>query len=313
MSGVDLSESTLARTTAEVGDRSAGLLAQGVPFSPRVVWPWRRHAQGRTVAYLSIDAPGIRQQGPQGQAAEGRLAYVGRIFNPLPPKERVEPIPNARRQRLQARYRAGRYALEERGPLLRPRAARGGREQAERWVVLTDGGAGLEEFARNNFNRPDRVLLLDFYHAASYREKLAKALHPQDETASPTPAEQWCSLRTAEGGAVMREVLRPWDGPARKAAALREQGATVQTYVENNLHRLEYPEYLTEGWQIGRGVIESACKTVVSQRLKGAGLRWAEAGANALCHVRALYRSDKGQWQDFWDRQCCGPLVQQAA
>ena len=313
MSGVDLSESTVQRTTEDLGDRIAGLLAQGVTFGPRVVWPWRRDAQGRTVAYLSLDATGIRQQGPKGQAAEGRMAYVGSIFNPLPPKERVEPIPNARRERMQARYLSGLYALEEMGPLMRQMAARVGLEQAELWVVLTDGGAGLEEFARDNFNRPDLVLILDFYHAASYLEKLAKVLHPQDEKASQAQAEQWCSLLKAEGGAVLLEVLRQWDWPARKSAALREQWATVQTYFANNLHRMEYPEYLAEGWQIGSGVIESACKTVVGQRLKGAGMRWAEAGAHALCHVRALYRSDKGQWQDFWDRQCCGPLVQQAA
>jgi hypothetical protein len=62
---------------------------------------------------------------------------------------------------------------------------------------------------------------------------------------------------------------------------------------------MDYPEYVAEGWQIGSGVVESACKTVVGQRLKGAGMRWSEAGAHALCHVRALYRSEKGQWEAF--------------
>lgn len=66
---------------------------------------------------------------------------------------------------------------------------------------------------------------------------------------------------------------------------------------------MEYPEYLAEGWQIGSGVVESACKTVVGQRLKGAGMRWGQAGAHALCHVRALYRSEKGQWAAFWERK----------
>ena len=109
------------------------------------------------------------------------------------------------------------------------------------------------------------------------------------------------------------EVLRQWDWPARKPAGLREQLRAVLEYFGNNVHRMDYPEHLAEGWQIGSGVIESACKTVVGQRLKGAGMRWGEAGAHALCHVRALYRSEKGQWQDFWDRQFSEPLVQQAA
>jgi len=313
MSGVDLSESTVERTTEDVGARIAALLAAEVTVGPRVDWTWRRDARGRTVAYASIDATGTRQQGPKGKAAEGRMAYVGSIFNPVPAEQWVEPVPNAKRQELQARYLAGLYALQDMGPLMRQLAARVGMDQAEQWIVLTDGGSGLEEFAQKNFNRPDLVLILDFYHAASYLEQLAKALHPQEEEKAKSQAEQWCSLLKAEGGALTLEVLRQWDWPARQSAALREQRATVEAYFENNLHRMEYPEYQAEGWQIGSGVIESACKTVVGQRLKGAGMRWGEAGAHALCHVRALYRSEKGQWEAFWNRDFSEPFVQQAA
>jgi hypothetical protein len=313
MSGVALSESTVERTTEDVGSRIATLLGQGITFGPRVVWQWRRDARGRTVAYLSLDATGTRQQGPGGRRADGRMAYVGSIFNPAPAEELVQAVPNAKRQALQARYLAGLYALPEMGPLMRRLAERVGMEQAEVWIALTDGGSGLEDFTQKNFNRSDLVLILDFYHAASYLEKLAKALHPQDEEAATGQAEQWCSLLKAEGGALVLEVLRQWDWPARQSAALREQLAAVLTYFGNNVHRMEYPEYLAEGWHIGSGVVESACKTVVGQRLKGPGMRWGEEGAHALCHVRALYRSEKGQWQAFWDHQHSEPFVQQAA
>jgi len=313
MSGVPLSESTVERTTEDVGARIATLLDAGVTFGPRVVWQWRQDAQGRRVAYVSLDATGTRQQGPGGRHAEGRMAYVGSIFNPPPTEAPVQPVPNAKRAALQARYLSGLYALEEMGPLMRRLGARVGMEQAEIWIALTDGGGGLEAFMQTNFNRADLVLILDFYHAASYLEKLAKALHPQDEQASQSQAEQWCSLLKAEGGALTLEVLRQWDWPARKSAALREQWETVLRYFGNNVHRMAYPEYLAEGWHIGSGVVESACKTVVGQRLKGPGMRWGEGGAHTLCHVRALYRSEKGQWQAFWDRQFSEPFVQQAA
>ena len=312
MSGVRLSEATTQRTTEDVGLRIAALLGRGITPGPRVVWQWHKDAKGRTVAYLSIDATGTRQQGPNGGRAEGRMAYVGSIFNPLPPEEVVQPIANAKRPRLQARYLSGLYGLDEMGPLMRRLAERVGMERAEVWVALTDGGSGLEAFCQKNFNRPDVVLILDFYHAASYLERLAKALHPQDEKAASSQAEQWCSLLKAEGGAVTLEVLRQWDWPVRKSAGLREQLSEVLTYFESNAHRMEYPEYLTEGWHIGSGVVESACKTVVGQRLKGAGMRWGEEGAHAMCHVRALYRSEPGQWDAFWDHQFAEPLVQQA-
>lgn len=312
MSGVSLSESTVERTTEDVGDCIEALLDQGFTFGPRVVWHWRLDAQGRKVAYASIDATGTRQQGPGGRRAEGRMAYVASIFNPPPTEAQLQAVPNAKREALRARYLSGLYELQEMGPLLRRLGERVGMEQADVWIALTDGGSGLEEFMQKNFNRADLVLILDFYHAASYLEKLAKTLYPQDEPAAKNQAEQWCSLLKAEGGALTLAVLRQWEWPTRKAAALREQLATVLTYFENNVHRMEYPEYLAAGWHIGSGVVESACKTVVGQRLKGPGMRWGEEGAHAMCHVRALYRSEHGQWQAFWDRQFSEPFVQQA-
>ena len=242
--GLRLSEATVQRTTEGAGARLAALLAQGLTCGPRVQWHWHRDARGRRVAYVTVDATGTRQQGPGGAAAEGRRAYVAGVYNP-PPVEGLRdggPVPA-----VQARYVSGLYALAEMGPLLRRQAARVGREAADLWVALTDGGNGLEDFARQNFNRPDLVLILDFYHAASYLEKLAKALHPADETQAVAQAEQWCRLLKEEGGALTLAVLRTWAWPARQSATLRAQRAAVEEYFGNNVQRLEYPEYQAEG------------------------------------------------------------------
>jgi hypothetical protein len=310
MAAVRLSEATVQRTARDAGRRLEGLLGRGYTFGPRVCWEWRRDAQGRRVAYFTIDATGTRQQARGGGKAEGRMAYVCGVYNP-PPAEWLLP-PGQAPPPLQARYLSGLYELAALGPLLRRQAAQVGMEGAEVWVALTDGGGGLEPFARDNFNREDLVVILDFYHAASSLEKLAKALHPVDPEQSKACAAEWCRLLKEEGGATTLAVLRTWDWPARRPAALRRQWQETEGYFSNNVHRMEYPEYQAEGWQIGSGVVESACKTVVGQRLKGAGMRWGEAGAHALCHVRALYRSEKGQWEAFWKRQYTKqPSVQQ--
>jgi hypothetical protein len=301
MAAVRLSEATVQRTTQDVGRRIEALLRQGCAFGPAVCWPWRLDARGRGVAYFTIDATGTRQQAKGGGRAEGRMAYVAGVYNP-PPPDWLLPAGQAPPP-LQARYLSGLYELAQVGPLLRRQAAQVGMERAEVWVALTDGGNGLEEFARKNFNRPDLVVILDFYHAASYLEELARALHPTDEGQAKAQAEQWCRLLKEEGGAATLAVLRTWERPSRRSAALRRQWEETEGYFSKNVHRMEYPEYQAEGWQIGSGVVESACKTVVGQRLKGAGMRWGEGGAHALCHVRALYRSEKGQWEAFWKRQ----------
>ena len=71
------------------------------------------------------------------------------------------------------------------------------------WIALTDGGSGLEEFCQQNFNRPDLVVILDFYHVAEYLSEWAKVLHP-DEAEAGDVAKAWCHRLKHEGGEVVR-------------------------------------------------------------------------------------------------------------
>ena len=59
---------------------------------------------------------------------------------------------------------------------------------------------------------------------------------------------------------------------------VQEAHRLLTNYLRSNLHRLDYPTDLPNGWQIGSGEIESACKGVIGLRLKGAGMRWRESG-----------------------------------
>jgi hypothetical protein len=294
MAGCRLSESTVERTTEDAGLRRIQQTQAGTTFGPKVVWPWHKDYQGRRCAYVELDATGVRQQGQDGQASEGRMAYVGLVCNPTP----EWPWPDEPRQPMQARYVAGLYPLAEVGPLLRKPAGQVGMDQADCWLGLTDGGNGLEDRLQENFPLV-RVVILDFFHPAEKLTGLARLVYPKDEGCAQEQARAWCRLLKEEGGAVLAAVLREWDWPRR--AGLAEAVAEVVGYLERHAHRMEYPEYLAQGWCIGSGAVESACKTVVGQRLKLAGMRWSEEGAHALCHLRALYRSDKGQWDAFWN------------
>jgi hypothetical protein len=250
------------------------------------------------VAYVGLDATGVRQQGPGGVKADGRMANVGPVFNPRPDPERVgagRPKPG---ERMAARYVSGLYPLAEMGPLLRRQAAQVGMDQAEVWVALTDGGGGLESFMESNFPRVAAVIL-DFWHAAERLAGLAKVVHARDEAAASDLATRWGRILKEDGGPTMIAVLEEWEWPAR-VPGLAAARAEVLTYFHNQAGRMDYPEYEANGWFIGSGAVESGCKTVVGQRLKGAGMRWGEPGAHEVCHVRALYRSEPGQWQSFW-------------
>jgi hypothetical protein len=55
----------------------------------------------------------------------------------------------------------------------------------------------------------------------------------------------------------------------------------------------------------GAGKVESACKNVVALRLKIPGMRWHAPGTNALCQLRALYKSQPQCWQYYWKYAAC--------
>lgn len=284
LAGLVVSESTVERTTERVGQDVGTRLAEGQAFGKTEAWEWSKDAEGKSVAYVSADATGVGMQGANGSAAEGRMAGVGMIWNAG--------------NEGQVRYVCGLTGgLSVLGQPLRNQGAQVGMGRAQRWVAISDGGAGIESWLRLNFPRVEAVIL-DFYHVAEYLNEWAKALHP-DETEAEQVASTWCHRLKHEGGSVVLAELRRIDVSDRSESVVEAHRVLV-VYFGNQVHRMDYPSYRVKGWLIGSGPVEAACKQVVGQRLKGTGMRWGEAGADAVCHLRALFRSEKGQWDAYW-------------
>jgi hypothetical protein len=300
LAGLRLAESTVERSTEAAGERLAVVQASGPASAPAQAWAWHRDREGKTVAYVAVEATGVAQQGATGAKAEGRMANVAMLYNPVPddPAQWAEPAVG-REPTWQARYLASLEPMAEVGPLLQREGVAVGMARAERWIALSDGGSGLEGMLRTQFPRVEAVIL-DFYHAAEYLSELAKSWVGTDPAAAEALGQQWCHQLKHEGGEAVLATLRALDLRGRSAAACASYQATVR-YVENQRHRMDYPLYRAKGWQIGSGPVESACKRVVGQRLSGAGMRWGEAGADAVCRLRALFLSESGPWETFWN------------
>jgi len=294
LTGLKLSESTVERVAEEAGERLGKALSEGRTFGESTAWEWQRDAEGRRCAYVSADATGVPHQGENGAKAEGRMAYVGMIYNARSEHDSRRVPPH------QVRYVAGFHDLDELGLQLRQQARQVGWNQADRWIALTDGGSGLEPFMQKHF--PGATLILDFWHASEHVSALARALHPHDEAAFEKQKSDWCHRLKHEGGAALLATLEQLELAGRSEAVVEEHRLQTQ-YIRNNTHRMDYPTYLARGWQIGSGPVESACKTVVNLRLKGPGMRWGSPGADALCHLRALFLSEPTQWDHFWHCQ----------
>jgi hypothetical protein len=58
------------------------------------------------------------------------------------------------------------------------------------------------------------------------------------------------------------------------------------------------PASPAEGWPIATGVIEGACRHIVTDRMDITGARWGLEGAEAILKLRALIAS--GDFGEYW-------------
>lgn len=294
MCGLRLSESTVQRVSEDAGQEIADAWVEKKTFGGETPWQWQHDAEQETCGYVGVDHVSIPQQGPNGAKAESRMAVVGILYNPQ--SEHDEELPRGYDER---RLLAGFYELDDFGLVMRRQAAQIGWDDLQQQLAVSDAGQGLEDWARKGF--PRATSILDFYHASQHVAKLATALHPQDALAAQEQTTTWCHQLKHEGGSSLRHTIEQLS--LRGSAAWRETHHQVLQYFRNHEHRMDYPSYRQHGWQIGSGPVESACKRVVTQRLKGAGMRWSKRGSHAMSHLCALHLSQSNQWSGFWARK----------
>jgi hypothetical protein len=298
LSGVTASASTVQRVTEVVGEMISRVREESVPLQEApCVWSWNLDANGKKVACLSLDLTSVAQQGAHGEKREGRMPVVGSLFNPA---SATAPKTRQSHEVHDIHYVAGLMPLEQMSHQLRDEAQAVGLAAADVVLVLLDGGAGLEDCALNAVSGLSRetVLILDFHHAHDHLVEFAKVYH-EEATSRAALVSQWSDLLKEHGGKTLLETLSALDLTDR-SETVRESHRQLLGYIRHNVHRMDYPTDLKNGWPIGSGVIESACKRVIAKRLKAPGMRWREPGTNSLAHARSLYLSSDHRWQFFW-------------
>ena len=133
--------------------------------------------------------------------------------------------------------------------------------------------------------------LIDFFHATE-KVHVAMAAVYGDAT-----------LETQFRAKRLNDALRDeTDGAKRVIRALRHLAAKHPRkelvrrsllYFRRNCDRMRYAEMKAKGLPIGSGVVEAACKTLVTQRLKLSGMRWSNVGAQAILTPRGWVQSER--------------------
>jgi len=143
------------------------------------------------------------------------------------------------------------------------------------------------------------VEIVDFCHACDHLKEGCDAAWGESTSRSKTEFERLRKLlKENDDGAVrVINMLRYHYGRAR--GRKRKRLKTQLTYFCNQKHRMHYAEYIRQGLPIASGVVEAACKTLVTQRMKQSGMMWDQTGGQAVLTLRSLIQSNR--WKPAWE------------
>jgi len=169
-------------------------------------------------------------------------------------------------------------------------------QQTRRVIVLGDGAEWIWNRAAHVLGGPGTTVveILDIYHAYEHLWAAGRAVFdtPDALTAWAEPLKDALYAEGASAVLAALDALIP-PGPAAADVVRRERA-----YFADNAARLDYPRFVAQQLPIGSGAVESLCKTLIEARAKGAGMRWTQAGAQAVATLRAVRAS--GDWAAFW-------------
>jgi hypothetical protein len=171
-----------------------------------------------------------------------------------------------------------------------------------RIVYVTDAGKVETAYWKNVLRKlyvdGQRIKIeriLDYYHASERLTVIADSLKLTAQQRS-----EWLSrmrkllLEPGGWGRMMRSIATMKERYGVKKSKSK-QFAEAKRYLHRYKKFMNYAEQRDRGCPIGSGIVESACKQIVSERMKLSGMRWKHPGAQHVMTLRSILLSQT--WQ----------------
>jgi hypothetical protein len=162
---------------------------------------------------------------------------------------------------------------------------RRGADHVRQLTILGDGAPWIWNIATSTF--PEATQIVDLYHAREHLHDLARLL----EFMLGDRKDTWLAARLEDldygdiDGICAAARVFPLTG------VKKDELDTALGYFEHNAPRMRYLWFRSRGLFVGSGLVESACKAVIGQRLKLSGMRWTIRGADAIATLRCQQAS----------------------
>jgi hypothetical protein len=190
---------------------------------------------------------------------------------------RLARAPEAKKKLLKEMLSAEIAAVLERKPGLKLVKVADG--AADNWQYLSSDALPVGEEA------------VDFFHASEHlHAAIAEAYGDGTRETRHRYEVLRDTLRDEEDGIdkIIRALKHLSTKHVRKTVIARELA-----YFRKHKKRMRYFELQSKGFMIGSGIVEAACKTLVTQRLKQSGMRWSTGGAQAILTPRGWDQSER--------------------
>ena len=157
---------------------------------------------------------------------------------------------------------------------------------ADQVVFLSDGAHWLEKLRVKLF--PNSIGIIDLFHARQHLHKIVDSLRFHLKHRKVEFYEK-CS-RLLDLGEIdqMVNLISQKTTDSNKDAIDKQLG-----YFIDNKDKMRYGLFRAVGLFIGSGVVESACKTIVENRLNGSGMRWSKKNAANVITLQCTIESGR--------------------
>jgi len=138
---------------------------------------------------------------------------------------------------------------------------------------------------------PGGTELVDFFHAAQHLKDAFDTAYGEHTAKADAQFQKYRTILRDEYDGI-EKVIRTLVY-LRKKNPRRKKLNTELAYFRRHRARMQYAQAKEDKLPIGSGVVEAACKTLATQRLKRSGMRWRHPGGQAILTFRALVQSER--------------------
>ena len=173
-----------------------------------------------------------------------------------------------------------------------------------KWQAVSDGAAenwrSFSYLALEVGVKMERTL--DFWHAMEHLADALKLAHGSDTEAIKAELKDWREIlqTSCHGPGKLIRRLGDLESQVRGKQNRKDYQREVRYFQTNReARRMRWATLKKHNQPIGSGLMEAACKTLVTERMKRSGMSWLAPGGQAILTLRALHQS--GRIEAAWD------------